>query len=534
MPSDFSMPSLFSSHADEKRTKKRRGKIIVPSLPPLKKSRYNDDVSLQDLESEIADAEGKLNHYGGSSSSSSSRKNVSEDAYEAMEECMSALKISNDSEVVGREKERDYIKEFIDTALNASNKTSPNKTQKNVKKVLYVSGMPGMGKTLTCKRTCDEIGNKKNNNCAYVYRNCITCCEGAASVQKVMTILIKDLRKVIGGRTPKAEQEQDTSQLIDTKFKVLGELMKKVQKPVLLLLDEVDLFDKGGGTANSHLAKLFSLPGAASKIILIGVANSVGLVQKHQHTFASMKNVDVLTFQPYTSTQLADIVRSRLAEKDMTSGNIFGTMALEFITQQVAKQSGDCRKAFDICVNSVKEALKKHDNDENSNKISVDASTANTIIHRQLNGVGRIDDMVQGLPASQQAVLVAFCVKVPVNKNERRQSIVPALGKKENKKQDEPAKRYLGVEEVVSKMKWLKERYELKVPANVNVISLQKLLDELDETPLLRRKVKNKVILRELAQPAFEVLTAIALNSKEQAGFPVDKIINDKTMALVS
>jgi origin recognition complex subunit 1 len=81
-----------------------------------------------------------------------------------------------------------------------------------------------------------------------------------------------------------------------------------------------------------------------SKWIVIAIANAMNLPEQVMSKISSRLGLTRLIFQPYTHTELEEIVKLRLAELE-----IFDSDAVVFAARKVAAVSGDARRALEIC-----------------------------------------------------------------------------------------------------------------------------------------------------------------------------------------
>ncbi|KAL0371115.1 UNVERIFIED_CONTAM: Origin of replication complex subunit [Sesamum angustifolium] len=81
-----------------------------------------------------------------------------------------------------------------------------------------------------------------------------------------------------------------------------------------------------------------------SKLIVIGIANTMDLPEKLLPRISSRMGIQRLCFGPYNYHQLQEIILSRLKGIDA-----FEKLAIEFASRKVAAVSGDARRALEIC-----------------------------------------------------------------------------------------------------------------------------------------------------------------------------------------
>lgn len=126
-------------------------------------------------------------------------------------------------------------------------------------------------------------------------------------------------------------------------------VQKGVRKHVcVVVLDEVDQLQSYNQQILYSLFELVKF--ADSKVILIGIANSLDLTDKTVPLLQAYGcRPQLYNFAPYSDKQIIDILKSRLAEQSM----MIKPMALNFLAKKIASCTGDVRKALDICRRAV-------------------------------------------------------------------------------------------------------------------------------------------------------------------------------------
>jgi cell division control protein 6 len=119
----------------------------------------------------------------------------------------------------------------------------------------------------------------------------------------------------------------------------------------LVVLDEVDQL------VDLDLALLYSLfewsMAPTSRLILIGIANALDLTDRFLPRLKSRNlRPELLPFMPYSAEQIAEVITSKLKSMSTTETQhvpFLHPAAIQFCAKKVAAQTGDLRKAFDIC-----------------------------------------------------------------------------------------------------------------------------------------------------------------------------------------
>nr|OQO16133.1 hypothetical protein B0A51_15783 [Rachicladosporium sp. CCFEE 5018] len=228
---------------------------------------------------------------------------------------------SNPGKLVGRDEERRQLEAFAARC----------RTQ-DAAGCLYVSGPPGTGKSALIDevcQSCEEIEGVK------------------MSVVNCMSIrTAKDLSK-------KLAQDLDLSE--DAGFQSLQKTFMTANEQsvtnYLVILDEVDCL------VDLDLALLYSLfewsMQPDSRLSLIGIANALDLTDRFLPRLKSRNlTPELLPFMPYSAAQIAQVLTAKLgslAPTTTTDLPFLHPAAIQFCAKKVATQSGDLRKAFDIC-----------------------------------------------------------------------------------------------------------------------------------------------------------------------------------------
>lgn len=116
----------------------------------------------------------------------------------------------------------------------------------------------------------------------------------------------------------------------------------------ILILDEVDQLCSSGKKQNI-LYHIFEWPSIVkSKLILVGIANSLDLTDRLLVRLQSKCELKpkVMHFTAYTKTQIVEIFKSRLEESGVS--DLFPPAAIQLLAAKVSSVSGDIRRALNI------------------------------------------------------------------------------------------------------------------------------------------------------------------------------------------
>lgn len=197
---------------------------------------------------------------------------------------------------------------------------------------IYVSGVPGTGKTAT---TTEVIRNLQQ----------------AADLDEVPEfdfIEINGMRfteprqayvsiyKQFTGKTVYWEQAYTH---IDKRFNTFSPR----RKTTILLVDELDILCNRRQDVVYNLLNWPTL--SSAKLVVVTIANTMDLPERLlMSKVTSRLGLTRLTFQPYTFQQLQEIIMARVIDTET-----FNKDAVQLVARKVAAVSGDARRALDIC-----------------------------------------------------------------------------------------------------------------------------------------------------------------------------------------
>ena len=249
--------------------------------------------------------------------------------------------------LVGRDDERKELTEFVEERLE---KTSGGCT--------YVSGPPGTGKSAMVNEVTTTF--ESSESLKKVYINCMSIKTSKDLYANLLGNLCGD-DEVLEGDEVKTLQGMFVSR-------------KKTKTSYLITLDEIDHIL----TLDLEiLYKLFewSLQ-KSSRLVLIGIANALDLTDRFLPRLKA-RNLKprLLPFLPYTASHIKTIIITRLKSlvpADSTTPDYVPFLhpaAIELCSRKVSSQTGDLRKAFDICRRAIdlveSETKQNHEKDLN-------------------------------------------------------------------------------------------------------------------------------------------------------------------------
>lgn len=226
-------------------------------------------------------------------------------------------------QLIGRDEERQQLEQF----LGRCSISTPSGC-------LYVSGPPGTGKSAMVNKVTEEVVESSSLKKAYI--NCMSI----KSSKDLYTTLLDLLCN---------EPEMAEADAASTLQKLLVP-KKKASEVYLVVLDEIDHI------LTLDLESLYrvfewSLQ-KTSRLVLVGIANALDLTDRFLPRLKSRNlKPELLPFLPYSATQIKTIITGRLRSL-VSEGSPLPFMhpaAIELCSRKVSSQTGDLRKAFEIC-----------------------------------------------------------------------------------------------------------------------------------------------------------------------------------------
>lgn len=204
---------------------------------------------------------------------------------------------------------------------------------------MYVSGPPGTGKSALVREVCHDL--RGTEQVKIVSINCMS----AKSSEEIYGKLIDELV----GEDPTTEQ--------DAKAELQRMFLQEnnsASPTYIVTLDEIDHLL----TLDSEiLYTLFEWSlHQSSRLMVIGIANALDLTDRFLPRLKARNlKPQLLPFLPYTATQIASIITTKL--KSLSTKDSIGPpdfipflhpAAIQLCSKKVASQTGDLRRAFDI------------------------------------------------------------------------------------------------------------------------------------------------------------------------------------------
>lgn len=234
------------------------------------------------------------------------------------------LRDGAEAPLVGRERERSILHTFLDGWLRADAPATSG--------CLYISGMPGTGKTALVRSVLAERAGAQ-------VQTALINCVGLSHPHQVAT----EILAVLG--VPRSDDAGRDLEILE------AELERRAQHELIIVLDELDHLLHTRVHQNV-LYRLFCLPSRvrpSARVGLIGIANSLDLTERFVPLLSSRGvQPEQMQFQPMGAADVCAVVHGRM---DMLGidAPLFSRPALELLARKLTAVSGDLRRALDTC-----------------------------------------------------------------------------------------------------------------------------------------------------------------------------------------
>ncbi|XP_057600456.1 origin recognition complex subunit 1 isoform X2 [Hippopotamus amphibius kiboko] len=197
---------------------------------------------------------------------------------------------------------------------------------------MYISGVPGTGKTATVHEVihCLQQAAQANDVPPFQYIEV-----NGMKLTEPHQVYVQILQKLTGQRAT----AHHAAELLAKRFRKQG----SSQETTVLLVDELDLL---WTQRQDVMYSLFDWPThKEAQLVVLTIANTMDLPERiMMNRVSSRLGLTRMSFQPYTHSQLQQILVSRL-----THLKAFEDDAIQLVARKVAALSGDARRCLDIC-----------------------------------------------------------------------------------------------------------------------------------------------------------------------------------------
>ncbi|KAL2351759.1 P-loop containing nucleoside triphosphate hydrolase protein [Cryomyces antarcticus] len=268
--------------------------------------------------------------------------------------------------LVGRDAEKKELDDFVSARLISKGSGC-----------VYISGPPGTGKSAFVNEVCEKHAGVESIKAAYV--NCMSVKVAKDIYGKMLEDFDLDIELMEG----------DESAAIRSLF--LEDYAPGTS--YLVTLDEIDHLLDLDLTLLYDLFEWSLQP--SSSLVLVGIANALDLTDRFLPRLKARNlKPHLLPFLPYTAAQIASVITTKLKDLLVTQTTIAADFvpflqpaAIQFCSKKVASQTGDLRKAFDICRRAIDlvEAETREKHESQAAELALQNSPSKTPLVENMN-----------------------------------------------------------------------------------------------------------------------------------------------------
>ncbi|CAD8125328.1 unnamed protein product [Paramecium sonneborni] len=239
-----------------------------------------------------------------------------------MEQCFTSLLESTiPDEILCRDQEKILITRFIEDGIKNNGQ----------KQALYISGVPGIGKTATVLEIKNQLLSKKLNF-DFIYFNAMN----VESPEDIYPFLYSKI-------TNKKETSKIKSCILLTEL--FNTQQDMIQQNKVLLLDECDNLYTSDQQVLYNLLDWPQQPSA--HLIVLMIANTMDFPERLKPKLQSRLGNHRIVFKPYNSIQIENILQQRM--KNILIKQLFASNTLNYLGKKIATISTDIRKTLSVC-----------------------------------------------------------------------------------------------------------------------------------------------------------------------------------------
>uniref|UniRef100_A0A7S0ZI60 Origin recognition complex subunit 1 n=1 Tax=Timspurckia oligopyrenoides TaxID=708627 RepID=A0A7S0ZI60_9RHOD len=280
------------------------------------------------------------------------------------------------SRLLCRDEEKATLESFIGAAVRGEESAS---------RCLYISGVPGTGKTATVREVlkyfryqsylgeCSKFSALELNGMNLRAPTDVYCAlveklknDGAPLGKMALTMGATEASAALSRYF---SAPSNPSAMRGKAYGAAAATAAARRRAVILILDELDALVVRGQDVLYTLSTWTTLKG--SRLVMIGIANTMDLPERTLARTASRMGLHRLVFSPYTATQLVTILKQQIPQlirksveslkRENEKMSIrFDDMAVELAARKVAVVSGDMRRAMEVCTKATEIALKRN------------------------------------------------------------------------------------------------------------------------------------------------------------------------------
>lgn len=315
--------------------------------------------------------------------------------------------------VIGREEERRFLKQYL----------------KNDNGALYISGLPGTGKSALVNEVVKSWNRKSKS---------VINCMSVPKADEIYNYIYSSLTGM--------EDELNAQ-------KKLEKMFFSTKNQYIVVLDELDnILTKD----QAVLFKLFEwATNEESNLILIGIANALDLTERFLPRLKAQGcSPELYPFKPYTAKEISEIIESKLKSLIITEEEknseipLMHPAAIQLCARKTAANTGDVRKSFDICRRAIElveeQERLKSEPQSGKNIYSADLFASLSITNAPRATVMHVSKVctnafggstvarIKGLNLYQKALLCVVCCHSSDNKSNNKSMLLTELLEKFN------------------------------------------------------------------------------------------------------
>ncbi|PWN34080.1 P-loop containing nucleoside triphosphate hydrolase protein, partial [Meira miltonrushii] len=232
---------------------------------------------------------------------------------------------------------------------------------------VYVSGVPGTGKTATVREVIRNLQKRSERNEVspfnFVEINGMKL-QDAHDAYGVLWHSLTGMRCSNANALHHLSQHFGARQRSSNKLAITpSSMMGPGRATTVVLMDELDQMVT---TRQDVMYNMFNWPNSQdSRLVVVAIANTMDLPERILHAkVASRLGMTRITFKPYNDRELVQIVHARLGIQTgepphqlspFTQGcqRVFAPEALVYLAKRVSNVSGDARRMLDVCRRSI-------------------------------------------------------------------------------------------------------------------------------------------------------------------------------------
>jgi origin recognition complex subunit 1 len=212
--------------------------------------------------------------------------------------------------------------------------------------LLYVSGQPGTGKTLTVHRVLARVLALRDAGSLPPFKFVSI---NALNDLPSPPALFQRLHADVTGHQLTANKAQ---RALESSWYTTDDT-RAAPHHVVLLLDELDSLVASSSSSKVLHTLLEWMSRPRSRLLVIGISNTIDLLERLDTKTLSRSGMAVrkVLFRPYTWEDILQILESRLYSANAAA--LFDRQALELCAKKTASDKGDVRRALQVCLRAV-------------------------------------------------------------------------------------------------------------------------------------------------------------------------------------